>query len=119
MSDSPLADHARYELERAGMFDKDADYGPGAIAQQVLDLVNVVAGQGHSGMSIEYTLALFDKVVRYQNLTPLTSDPDEWIDRSQESGYPFWQNRRRGTTFSTDGGKTWYDLNDPVEVVAG
>jgi hypothetical protein len=24
-----------------------------------------------------------------------------------------WQNRRRSTTFSRDGGRTWYDIDDP------
>lgn len=115
--ESPLITHARRELELAGMFDLDADYGPGAIAGQVLELVEVFAKQQHSGGSAAYTLGLFEKLARLRPLSPLTSEPEEWIDRSVESGEPLWQSRRCPSVFSRDGGKTWYDLDASPPVV--
>jgi hypothetical protein len=106
-----LIEHAQTELRRAGMYDADADYGPGAIAGAVMEIVEVFAKQGHSGMSAMYTLSLAEKILRFQPLTPLTSDPNEWMDQSAISGTPMWQNKRCSTCFSTDGGKTWYDLD--------
>lgn len=113
MSSSPLVAHAQYELDRAGMYDADADYGPGAIATQVLALVELFAGQEHSGMSAAYTLGLLEKLLRFQPLTPLTNNPDEWVDQSDISDTPLWQNRRSSSVFSHDGGQTWYDLAAP------
>lgn len=111
MSNSPLIDHAMYELQRAGMFDKDADYG-GAIAPAVMEVVEVVARQEHSGGSHAVLMMCLDRLLRFEPLTPLTSDPSEWIDQSEISGTPMWPNKRDSATFSHDGGKTWYSLKD-------
>lgn len=104
-----LVRHAKDELERARMFDKDADYY-GAIATSVMELMEVFAIQGHSGMSAMLTVAVFTKLARGETLTPVTSDPDEWMDVSEMSGRPMWQNRRNSAFFSTDGGTSWYDV---------
>ena len=108
---SNLVDHATYELNRAGLFDNDADYG-GAHAKAATELIEVFAGQGHSGMSAAMTIDLFCNLAQFKPLTPITSDADEWTDVSEASGYPLWQNRRRSTSFSRDGGKTWFDVED-------
>jgi len=107
-----LTDHAKYELELAGMFDEDSDYG-GMLGKSVMELVEVFAKQGHSGYSAHQTLAIFAEVANFKNLSPIGKSADEWVDQSEASGEPMWQNKRRGTTFSRDGGKTWYDIDDP------
>lgn len=104
---SNLTQHAKSELERAGLFDKDADYG-GAHAKAVMELVETFSKQGHSGMSAAITLSLFDKLARFQPIGELTSDPSEWMEVAED----LWQNRRRGSSFSRDGGTTWYDIED-------
>lgn len=109
---SNLVKHAKYELELAGLFDKDSDYN-GMIGEAVLELVKAFAKQGHSGFSANWTLDIFDKVARFKPLTPIGKSKDEWLDQSEASGEPMWQNKRRGSTFSRDGGKTWYDIDDP------
>lgn len=106
---SSLVDYAKSELERAGLFDKDSDY-EGMLGDAVLDLVKVFAKQGHSGFSAGQTLRIFNKVARYQPLTPLTFAADEWNDVSEFSGRPMWQNKRDSTIFSKDGGKTHYSI---------
>lgn len=108
---SNLVEHARYELNRAGLFDADADYG-GAHAKAVMDLITTFAEQGHSGMSAGMTLQLFHQLAQYKPIGPITNNPDEWTNVSDISDSPMWQNRRRSTSFSRDGGTTWYDIED-------
>lgn len=91
------------------MFDEDSDYDR-MVAKWVMELIQVFSQQGHSGGSAGMTLDLFDKVARFQPLTALTSNPAEWIDRTEESGEPMWQSKRSPSVFSRDGGQTWYDL---------
>lgn len=108
---SNLIDHAKYELNKAGMFDSDADYG-GALGNAVLELITTFAGQGHSGMSAAMTISMFTELASFKPLSGITSDPDEWVHVFDEGDQPTWQNKRRNTSFSRDGGKTWYDIDD-------
>lgn len=102
-----LEDHARKELEIAGMFDEDSDYG-GMIADAVLQLVKVFAGQGHSGMSASVTLSVFKKVASFEPLSPLTGNDDEW----NEIGEDRFQNKRCSHVFK-DGDRA-YDIRGKV-----
>jgi len=104
-----LVTYAKKELGLAGLFDKDADYG-GMIGESVLELINIFSHQGHSGGSAEAVTDLFTKLMKYEPLTPLTYEPDEWWDMSERSGAPLWQNNRNFKIFSTDGGKTHYSV---------
>ena len=104
-----LMKHAKFELTKAGMFDKDADYG-GAIAKAVMRLVRTHAKEHHSGGSHAVTLQLFNSVINFKTLTVLTSYPKEWMEVDEGQ---LWQNRRQSSCFSTDGGKTWYDIDGP------
>lgn len=108
---SNLIDHAKYELELAGLLDKGSDYD-GMLGKAVLELVKVFAKQGHSGFSAQRTLDVFSIVANYKPLTPIGDTKDEWMDVSASSGTPMWQNKRRSTTFSRDAGSTWYDIDD-------
>lgn len=109
---SNLTEHAKLELRLAGMYDEDVDYGEGAIAKCVMELIEVLSSQEHSGGSHAMTMAIFDKLSRFENLTPISSDPSEWNCVSDMCDHETWQNQRRGTTFSLDGGQTWYDIDD-------
>lgn len=108
---SNLTEHAQFELIKAGLFDQDADYN-GAHANAVMELVETFSNQHHSGASAALTLGIFSKLAQFQPLSPITSDPDEWTDVAEFNGSPLWQNKRRGTSFSRDGGQTWYDIED-------
>lgn len=111
--ESNLVRHAREELRRAGMFDADADYGPG-YAEHIVDIVRVVSEGGHSGGSMFGILAILPKLLAFEVLTPITSDPDTWTHIAEEiGGKNFWQSKRQPDCFSRDGGKTWYFLSDP------
>ena len=112
---SNLVMHAEHELRRAGMFDKNADYG-GMIAEAVMKLVKTRAKEGHSGMSHSWTLQVFNLVANYKTLTPITNLPGEWSevgkDMMPDGDKTCWQNRRRSSLFSHDGGKTYYDIDE-------
>ena len=114
-----LVDHAKEELTRAGLIDKDRPYD-GMIGDAVLELMKVFASQGHSGFSATVTSELFDLLSRYKTLTPITNDPAEWMNVREHYGKEaagkgmegVWQNKRDGTLFSNDGGKTHYSIDD-------
>lgn len=113
---SNLEKYADAELRRAGLFDKDSDY-EGAIGEQVMKLIRAI-DEGHSGGSMEITLAAFDRVVRRKALTPLTSDSAEWTDvTGANGGEPLWQSRRSSSCFSTDGGATYYDIDADDQII--
>ncbi len=105
-----LIEHAKYELEQAGLFDADSDYA-GEVGKAVMEIVEVFAKQGHSGFSANLVLSVAFDLLQFKPLTPLTNNPDEWFGVSEMSGKPMWQSKRQPTCFSTDGGQTWYDLN--------
>jgi len=77
-----------------------------------MDLVRVFAAQGHSGGSAVETIELFRRVASYEPLTALTYGPEQWIDRTAESGRPMWQHLRDSRVFSTDHGATHYSIED-------
>lgn len=114
---SNLVDHANFELRMAGLFDEDSDY-EGMLGNAVVELIEKFAKQGHSGMSAEMTRHLFNKLSDFKNLTPLTNNPEEWVDISfLQSSEPGWQNRRNGEAFSDDGGKTYYLLSEVSDTI--
>ena len=51
------------ELERAGLFKKDSDYG-GMIGDAVKELLLVFQKQGHSGYSAQVTATIFGKLIK-------------------------------------------------------
>lgn len=94
-----LVEHAKAELARINE-DQNTING-------ILKVVQAFADGGHSGGSAPMAIDYLEKLLRFEPLSPLTSDPAEWIDRSDISGYPIWQSSRDPRAFSYDGGKTW------------
>jgi hypothetical protein len=109
-TDSNLVAHARRELERIGE-------EPGTI-DWYLDVVRAFASYGHSGGSAMVTISVLERLLRFQPLSGLTDDPVEWIDRSEVSGTPWWQNVRDPRAMSHDGGETYWlvDSDDTTAV---
>jgi hypothetical protein len=106
---SKLHEHAVRELNLQGLLDNDSDFMYGdMLGKAVLELIDKFAAQGHSGMSGSITLQLFSKLADFKSINPITNDPDEW----HEVGKGQWQNIRQSSSFSNDGGKTYYDLDD-------
>lgn len=95
--------HARTELELCGQFDEDPAY-----AQSLLAAIAALSTYGHSGGSMECAIDQLVTLLQFRALGPLTDDPGEWM----AVGNDMWQNRRQSDAFSTDGGKTYYLLNE-------
>lgn len=117
-----MTDTMIQELEFAGLFSKDSDY-EGMIGEAVKELLLVFQKQGHSGGSAYMVASLFHKLVKGDVLSPLTSDPREWMEVS----HGVWQSKRcshvfregssdpysiEGKSFSDDGGKSYFTSRD-------
>lgn len=96
-----LVAFAKSELDRV-----DLEYD-GMIKDAVLDIVKLFAGQGHSGGSAAVTLGVCDRLLRFQPLTPLTGEDDEWTEVSDG----LWQSKRCSSVFK-DAEKAW-DIDLP------
>lgn len=102
---SNLVDHARRELAVLGE-------EPHTV-EGYINVIRAFADMGHSGGSAMVAIPVIGKLLRFENLTPLTDDPDDWV----EVGCGMWQNRRCGRMFSQDGGVSYTDVDDPNKVV--
>lgn len=106
---SNLVIHARRELELIG---EEPDTIEG-----YLKVIQAFADMGHSGGSASVAIPVIGRLLRYENLAPLTDDPADWMKIADEmcGGEDLWQNRRCSRMFSTDGGKTYTDVDDRAE----
>jgi len=104
---SNLEKHAEYELRRAGLFDKDSDYG-GMLGESTMRLIRCFAEERHSGYSASMQVYIFKQLASFKPLSPLTDSPNEWVEVSDK----VWQNKRSSDCFSSDGGKTYYSVDD-------
>lgn len=102
-----LVEHAKRELELSGQWKEDPAY-----AQSIVAAVAAFASYWHSGGSASVAIEQLNALIRFEPLSPLNSDPAEWIDRTEMSGTPMWQSTRDPKAFSTDGGQTWYRLGE-------
>jgi hypothetical protein len=102
--DSNLVIHAKRELELIGE-------EPETI-KGYLKVIQAFADMGHSGGSASVAIPTINKLLQFENLAPLTDNPEDWI----EVGYGMWQNRRCSRMFSTDGGKSYTDVDDPNKI---
>lgn len=95
-----LSAHAKRELELIG---EEPDVIVG-----YLKVIDAFVGMSHSGGSAMVAIPVINDLLQFKNLSPLTDNPDEWMD--VDNG--MWQNRRNAEAFSTDGGKTYYLLSE-------
>jgi hypothetical protein len=102
-----LVEHAIYELTALGQFEEDP-----AFSQSLVAAIAAFASYGHSGGSAFAAIEMLHELLQFHALTPLTDNPEEWVDVTEMSGSPMWQNRRQSDAFSYDGGKTYYTLDE-------
>ena len=101
---SNLLKHAERELKFIGYDGKD-EYNNMAKAA-IMELLTTFANQGHSGFSANYIVNLFNKLAKYETLSPLKGNDDEWGNVSDMSGdrKTLFQNNRDGRVFKNDDG---------------
>lgn len=106
-AESPLVAFARKELT---LLNEEPETIEG-----YLKVIKAFAAMRHSGGSAEIAIPVINSLLMFKNLTPLTDDPEEWmeVDKNQWDGVTLvWQSRRNPQAFSTDGGKTYYLLSE-------
>lgn len=111
-----LYEYARRELEAAGLLDADSDYN-GAVGEDILGVVALVAQLGHSGESRKMFVEALSKILLHQPLVDIGNpfERGEYADVSEAGGLPpgtMLQSTRKTSVFSKDGGATWYDLDN-------
>lgn len=104
--------HAERELRRAGLFDKDSDYG-GDLGPAIMKVIRAFSDEGHSGGSAGLSISAVTRLMRFEPLTPLTGDDSEWNDVGAYSGAPCWQNNRCSHVFKGEDGRA-YDIDGKV-----
>ena len=90
--------HAEREFVAAGYtpLDQEQEDGPNKwIQENVLELLEVFARQGHSGFSAPYAVEMFRKLALHEPLVPLSGADDEW----NEVGDGVFQNNRCSHVF--------------------
>lgn len=104
--DDNYQSHARREFVAAG-YDPEEKSGPNFwIQENVLDMLRVMSMQGHSGSSAPFLSNYFNKLSRFEPLTPLKGDESEWV----EVGPQVWQNARLSSVFKDADGRAYrYD----------
>lgn len=112
--ESNIISFARKELEIA--FGDDPDEYDKMLSDSVLKLLKQMDKEGHSGFSAAMTSNLFNKLSRFEPLTPLTGEDSEWtkLDYDDEIKY---QNKRCSHVFKRGDG-TAYDSNAYVFIDA-
>ena len=104
---------AGYKLEPINENDPSDEKYVQRIGNCVYEICKLFAEQGHSGLSASITLQLIDELlVKDNTLSPLTNNPDEWMDVTEMSGYKLHQSKRKFSCFSDDNLNTYYDTND-------
>lgn len=129
-----MKEKAKYELDlilKQCGDDEEAIKMQKVINQNILDLVEMFANQGHSGLTANYTIQILTKLLRQSFVTPLTGEDDEWIEvadgvyQNKREGKIFKQANRfdgkpyylDGKVFSDDGGKSWFTNKDSLIIV--
>ena len=105
--------HAREEFRAIGWMDENGNFKDemqGMICENVLELLNVFAEQGHSGSTASYALRMFERLVEFKCIAPLTGEDWEWSD----TGHDVYQNRRCSSVFKNKQTGTCYDIDGKV-----
>lgn len=104
--ESNLVKHARKELS---LINEEPD-----IVTMYMRIVEAFSSYGHSGGSAAACIDVINKLLRFQPLTPLTNDPNEWMEVSEAFGGDdgMWQSLRDSEAFSDDGGQSYWLLRD-------
>lgn len=107
--ESNLVRHARAELARVSDM---TDPMERQLALSILLAVRAFSMVGHSGSSAAWATQTLSRLLQFEQLGPLTSDPDEWTNVAEMTdGQLLWQSKRCAEAFSEDGGRTHYLLS--------
>jgi hypothetical protein len=107
--------HALMEFKAAGWTDENGNFKDEMqemICRHVLALLDVFAGEGHSGSTAPYAINMFSRLAKFEPIAPLTGEDWEWHEVSERMGSKYWQNKRASHVFKDEDGA--YDINGKV-----
>ena len=107
---SNIKTYAIDELTRIGMYGSGDEMND-AMCDHILKMVDVFAEEGHSGFSAEYAISILQKLLRWEPLSPLTGEDDEWNEKDG-----FFQNKRCSRVFKDGKNGQAYDIRGKVFV---
>jgi len=73
------------------------------VCDNLLELLEAFSGQGHSGSSAPYVINLFERLAKFEPISPLTGEDSEW----NNTGDGLFQNNRDGEVFKDEKGAYW------------
>lgn len=110
-----LIEHAKQEMDFIGMNADNEDDMNVAMRNHILHMVEEFSKEGHSGFSGAYALGILEKLLKYEPLSPLTGEDNEWVDIGG-CDEPRYQNKRCSRVFKNADGRcydihgiVWYD----------
>lgn len=121
---SNLVEHAKKEFEVLG-WPGDCEMQQ-MVCDNVIELLEAFAEQGHSGSSAHYVLNIFEKLARFNPISPLTGEDSEWVEyadnqfqnnrdseifKDGKEGQAYWI---RGKIFRDPNGVTWTNRDSRV-----
>lgn len=101
-------DFTKRELDLLGMTEDSTDEMNKMMRDNILQMVELFADQGHSGSSAPYAIGILEKVLRFEPVTPLTGEDSEWMEISEG----LYQNNRCPRVFKENGEA--YDIDGKV-----
>ena len=104
-----LISFAKEELERIGYnpnTDPNSEDINDCAVTCILELLETFVKQEHSNFSANYVLKIFNKLVNFKPLSPLTGEDDEWMEICNNKDEIIYQNKRHFSVFKTINVKT-------------
>lgn len=103
-----ILEHAKYELNKILEEIKNENYKTEedrnwsleiqeSANQDILEIINIIRKQHHSGHSISYIMNIVNRLVKFLPLSPLTGEDNEWVNDDFNNG--FKQNKRCPNVF--------------------
>lgn len=107
---SNLLKHAESELKRMGMGIDTQDPMNKLMHDQIIQIVKTFSTQGHSGFSAGYAVGIIEKLLRFEPLSPLTGEHEEWVAVQSEDNVVTYQNKRYSCVFKEGRNGRAYDI---------
>lgn len=112
-----LLEHAKTEMDIAGIYSESGDDIDDWVREAVLDLLETLSKHGPSGSTVGFIVDIFSKLARYEPLGPLTGSDEEWSDVGEDmNGETIYQNIRCSHVFKNGKDGKAYDINGRIFV---
>lgn len=109
---SNLIEHSKTEMKLLEESTKEKpDKELKEIYDNIIKMIEIFNNTKHSEASALWSMDVLFKLLNFENLTELTTKPDEWISISEKAKTPMWQSARNPRMLSKDGGKTWFHIS--------